>query len=320
MTLTRRSFATGTAATLAALATGSPARADRVLRVGYQKYGTMLLLKARGSLDTALKPLGFRAEWREFPGGPQLLEALNAKAVDIGVVGETPPIFAQGAGAPLVYLAHEPPAPKSEAIVVRKDSPIRSVADLKGKKVALNKGSNVHYLLVRALEEAGLAYTDIQPVFLAPADGRAAFDGGSVDAWVIWDPFLPAVEVSSGARILQDATGLAANHQFYVGERSFTESQPQVIDAVLAAIAVVDRETNGVQDQQASAAAARELSPAVGMPVPILAKALARQSWGVAPLGPEVIAGQQRIADTFLRLGLLPRPIQVADAVRQARS
>ncbi|MET7245886.1 aliphatic sulfonate ABC transporter substrate-binding protein [Methylobacterium sp. EM32] len=240
----------------------------------------------------------------QFPGGPQLLEALNAKAVDLGIVGETPPIF-----------AHEPPAPKSEAIVVRKDSPIRTVADLKGKKVALNKGSNVHYLLVRALEEAGLAYTDIQTVFLAPADGRAAFDGGSVDAWVIWDPFLAAVEVSSGARVLQDATGLAANHQFYVGERSFTEAQPQAVDAVLAAIAVVDRETNGVTE-----AAARELSPAVGMPVPILAKALARQSWGVVPLGPEVVAGQQRIADTFLRLGLLPRPIQVADAVRQARS
>ncbi|MFH6786924.1 MULTISPECIES: sulfonate ABC transporter substrate-binding protein [Methylobacterium] len=315
MTLTRRTFAAGTAAALAAFATAGPARADRVLRVGYQKYGTMLLLKARGSLDAALKPLGFRVEWREFPGGPQLLEALNAKAVDLGIVGETPPIFAQAAGVPLVYLAHEPPAPKSEAIVVRMDSPIRTVADLKGKTVALNKGSNVHYLLVRALEAAGLAYADIQPVFLAPADGRAAFDGGSVEAWVIWDPFLAAVEIASGARVLQDATGLAANHQFYVGERSFVESQPQAVDAVLAAIAEVDRETNGVTE-----AAARELSPAIGMPVPILSRALARQSWGVAPLGPEVVAGQQRIADTFLRLGLVPRPIRVADTVRQARA
>src|SRR4051794_8808424 len=143
---------------------------EKVIRIGYQKYGTLILLKAKGSLEAKLKPLGYRVAWAEFPAGPPLLEALNAGAIDFGSVGETPPIFAQAAtGARLTYVAHEPPAPRGEAILVPKDSPIRTVADLKGKKVALNKGSNVHYLLVRALEQAGVGYNEIQPVFLPPA-------------------------------------------------------------------------------------------------------------------------------------------------------
>nr|BFE93186.1 hypothetical protein GCM10020185_37220 [Pseudomonas brassicacearum subsp. brassicacearum] len=109
-------------------------------------------------------------QWTEFPGGPQLLEGLNVGSIDFGVTGETPPVFAQAAGADLLYVAYEPPAPTSEAILVPKGSAIQSVQDLKGKKVVLNKGSNVHYLLVRALEDAGLKYSDIQTVF--PASGR----------------------------------------------------------------------------------------------------------------------------------------------------
>src|SRR5436190_23508937 len=136
---------------------------DKVVRIGFQKYGKLVLLKGKGSLEEKLKPLGYKVAWTEFPSGPPLLEALNVGAIDLGIAGETPPIFAQAAGAPLVYLAYDPPAPQGEAILVAKDSPLRSVADLKGKKVALNKGSNVHYLLVKALEKAGLQYTDIQP-------------------------------------------------------------------------------------------------------------------------------------------------------------
>jgi sulfonate transport system substrate-binding protein len=132
-----------------------------VLRIGYQKYGTLVLLKAKGTLEKRLAEQGVEVKWTEFPGGPQLLEGLNVGSVDFGVTGETPPVFAQAAGADLLYVAHEPPAPTGEAILVPKDSPINAVAELKGKKIALNKGSNVHYLLVRALEDAGLKYGDI---------------------------------------------------------------------------------------------------------------------------------------------------------------
>src|ERR1700755_2450579 len=192
---------------------------DKVVRIGYQKYGKLVLLKGRGTLEDKLKPLGYCVAWTEFPSAPPLLEALNVGAIDFGIAGETPPIFAQAAGAPLVYLAYDPPAPQGEAILVPKDSPLKSVADLRGKKVALNKGSNVHYLLVKALEKAGVKYSEIDPVFLAPADARAAFERGAVDAWVIWDPFQAAAEAATGARTLADGTGIVANYQFYFASR-----------------------------------------------------------------------------------------------------
>jgi sulfonate transport system substrate-binding protein len=253
--------------------------------------------------------------WTEFPAGPQLLEAMNVGAIDFGTTGETPPIFAQAAGAPLVYVAHEPPAPQGEAILVRKDSPIRGVADLKGRKVALNKGSNVHYLLVRALDRAGIKYSEIEPVFLAPADARAAFERGAVDAWVIWDPFQAAAEVAIAARTLTDGSGLVANHQFYLGEQTFVAASPEAVDAVLAAVGEVD-----AWAKDNAKAVANQLSPSIGIPAPILEVALKRQSYGVKALDETVIAEQQRIADTFHALGLLPKPVAVATAVRRAGS
>jgi sulfonate transport system substrate-binding protein len=289
--------------------------ADQVIRIGYQKYGNLILLKGKGDLEKRLAPLGFKIAWTEFPSGPPLLEALNVGAIDFGHAGEAPPIFAQAAGAPFVYVAHEPPAPAGEAILVPKDSAIKTVAELKGKKVALNKGSNVHYLLVKALEKAGVKYSEIEPVFLAPADARAAFERGSVDAWVIWDPFQAAAEVAIKARTLANGTGLASNHQFYLATKSFADANPQAVDAVIAALADLDR---WAKDN--SRAVAEELSPGIGIPVSVLEIALRRQSYGVRPLDASVVAEQQRIADTFLSLGLLPKPVVVSSVVRRAGS
>jgi len=285
------------------------------VRIGYQKYGTMLLLKESGKLDATLKAQGIAVDWREFPGGPQLLEALNVGAVDIGTTGEAPPIFAQAAGAPLVYVSVEPPAPHGEAIIVRKDSPIHSVADLKGRKVALNKGSNVHYLLVRALEEAGLAYTDIQPVYLAPADARAAFERGAVDAWAIWDPYYASAAASGDTRIVADgarADGsiLVPNHEFQLAHRKFYAAHADVVKTIIDGLK--DTEI-ALHDKQAESA--RLLSPRTGVPVPVLETAFSRMGYGVGPITPEIAAEQQHIADTFQSLGLIPRHITIADAL-----
>ncbi|MCW0181984.1 MAG: sulfonate ABC transporter substrate-binding protein [Zavarzinia sp.] len=301
------------------LAAGLPPRAaraeDKVLRIGVQKYGSLVLLKGKGSLDAALAPLGFKVTWTEFPAGPQLLEALNVGVVDFGTTGEAPPIFAQAAGAPLLYVGHEPPAPRGEAIIVPKDSTIATIADLKGKRVALNKGSNVHYLLVKALAAAGVDYKDITPVFLPPADARAAFEKGAVDAWAIWDPFLAAAQAATGARTLVDGTGLVANHQFYLAEQKFAAANPQVIDIVLKGLHDIGEEVKADP-----AAAAKLLTASVGIPAPILTEAISRQAFGVKALSPEVIAEQQRIADTFFGLGLIPKAISIADVVRKVAS
>jgi sulfonate transport system substrate-binding protein len=301
------------AALATTLVSGASQAAGKVVRIGFQKYGTLVLLKAKGSLEKKLEPLGCKVAWTEFPSGPPLLEALNVGAIDFGAAGETPPIFAQAADAPFLYVGHEPPAPRGEAILVLKDSPIKTVADLNGRKVALNKGSNVHYLLVRALEKAGLAYSGIQPVFLAPADARAAFVRGDVDAWVIWDPYQAAAEAATGARTLTDGTGVVSNHQFYLASQKFTAESPHIIDATLAAVDDIDR---WAKDNARTVA--EELSPQTGIPASILQVALIRQSYGVKPLDAGVVAEQQRIADTFFKLGLLPKAINVASAVRRA--
>lgn len=295
---------------LAATAMLRPARAAGSIRIGYQKYGSLVLLKGRGSLETALQPLGVTVAWSEFPSGPPLLEALNAGAIDFGSAGEAPPIFAQAASPELRYVATEPPAPRGEAILVPKDSPVRSVADLRGKTIALNKGSNVHFLLVRALAQAGVPYDGVKLAFLAPADANAAFVRGSVDAWAIWDPYLAAAERATGARVLADGQGLAPNRQFYLSRRGFTDSSPEIVSAVLKAIGEVDAWAEGHAD-----AVAAELAPAVGIPAPVLGVALGRLSYGVAPLDAAAVADQQKVADAFHGLGLLPRPIRVADAV-----
>ena len=296
--------------------TAFPVRAaEGTVKVGYQKYGTLILVKGKGNLEKALEPLGFKVEWIEFPAGPQLLEALNVGAIDIGHTGEAPPVFAQAAGAPLVYVAHEPPAPRGEAILIPKDSPIQSVADLKGKTIALNKGSNVHYLLVKALEEAGLQYSDIKTAFLPPADARAAFEQGSVDAWVIWDPFQAAAEAATGARTLRNGEGIVSNYQFYFSTKDFAEANPKIVDAVVASIAEIDAWAKGN-----SAAVADELAPSVGIPADILKVALERQAYGIKPLDADVVAQQQKIADAFHALGLIPEKISIADVVRRAGS
>ncbi|AMB77754.1 MULTISPECIES: sulfonate ABC transporter substrate-binding protein [Pseudomonas] len=285
------------------------AQAD-ALRIGYQKYGTLVLLKAKGTLEKRLAEQGVEVQWTEFPGGPQLLEGLNVGSIDFGVTGETPPVFAQAAGADLLYVAYEPPAPTSEAILVPKDSPIKSVKDLKGKKVVLNKGSNVHYLLVRALEDAGLKYSDIQTIFLPPADARAAFERGSVDAWVIWDPYQAAAEQQLQARTLRDASALADNHQFYLATKPYAEQHPKVIETLIEEVRNVGEWAKANPEE-----VTQQVAPLLGLALDITRTAVKRQGYGAQFLTPEVVNAQQKIADSFYQLKLIPKPLVVKDVI-----
>ncbi|WP_334045283.1 sulfonate ABC transporter substrate-binding protein [Burkholderia cepacia] len=312
----RRQWLQGAAAGLAGLALGPlaslPAHAQDSgtrLRVGFQKFGNFVVLKARGTLEKRLASQGVTVQWLEFPAGPQLLEGLNAGAIDVGTVGETPPIFAQAGGVDFVYIGNEPPAPQGEAIVVLPDSPIRNVAQLRGKKVAFNKGSNVHYLLVKALEHAGLTYADIQPIYLTPADARAAFVQRNVDAWVIWDPYLAAAERQIGARVIANGEGLVRNTQYYLAARKYAAAHPQVLRALLDEVDAVDR---WARDHVAEVAA--QLSPLVGLDAPTLEVALKRAGYGVQPISDATLAYQQNIADAFSALKLIPGKLSVASA------
>ena len=298
------------AALLLALSLDATVQAAETLRVGYQKYGTLVLLKARGTLEKRLAEQGVTVQWTEFPGGPQLLEGLNVGSIDFGVTGETPPVFAQAAGADLVYVAHEPPAPTSEAILVPKDSSIQTLADLKGKKIVLNKGSNVHYLLVRALEKAGLKYSDIQPIYLPPADARAAFERGSADAWVIWDPYQAAAEKQLQARTLTDGTELVDNHQFYLSTCPYAQQHPQVIATLVDEVRSVGEWAKANPDE-----VAKQVAPLLGLPEDIARMVVARQGYGAQFITPEVVTAQQKIADAFTQIRLIPKTLAVRDVI-----
>ena len=319
MTMSKSTRWNGVLLALALMLTAFPPftfaqNADNVIRIGYQKYGTLVLLKARGSLEKRLAPMHVEVRWTEFPAGPQLLEGLNVGSIDFGIAGEAPPIFAQAAGADLVYVGNEPQASAGEAILVPKNSPIKSVAELKGKKVALNKGSNVHFLLVKLLEKAGVRYNDIDPIFLTPADARAAFERGSVDAWAIWEPFLAAAQIQTGARILADGNGVVSNHQFFLASRSYASKRADVVAVALEELAAVDQ---WAKTNRKDAAAA--LQPQIGLDQATLELALSRNGYGVTPVSDAVLAEQQRIADTFYDLKLIPKHINVRDATLQTR-
>jgi sulfonate transport system substrate-binding protein len=289
----------------------TPVHADsKTFRIAFQKGGgNLIFLKERGILERKLAPLGWSVTWTEFQAGPQLLESLNVGAADFGPVGEAPPIFAQAAGANIVYAGYEPASPRNEAIIVQKDSQIKTVADLKGKRVALNKGSNVNYLLVQALEANGLNYGEIVPAYLAPADARAAFERGSVDAWVIWDPYYAAAEISLGARTIVDGTGLAPNVSFYMAARPIAEQNSDVLKAVLSAIDEID---GWIRENRKQFAA--ELAPKIGLPVEVIERSINRSEIGARPIDADTLKDQQKIADAFAKLKLIPKSINVTDA------
>nr|WP_152655805.1 sulfonate ABC transporter substrate-binding protein [Oceanobacillus sp. CFH 90083] len=283
--------------------------AEETVHIGHQKFGTLNLLKAEGTLEERLAERDMEVEWVEFPAGPQLLEALNGGSVDFGHTGEAPPIFSQAAGAPLVYIANGESSPKSEAIVVQEDSPIKEVSELEGKKVALNRGSNVHYLLVKALEEAGLSINDIEPVYLAPAEARTAFDRGDVDAWAIWDPFLQSAEDDLNAQIIRDAQGIADNREFLLAERSFAENQPEIMDIILEELEEVEQDVKENPEEYAEF-----LSPQVGLDTETLTKVLKRRELGLHRIEQNVLDDQQNIADTFYNLDLIPEELSIQEA------
>jgi aliphatic sulfonates family ABC transporter substrate-binding protein len=285
-----------------------PLRASLTVRIGYQKFGLLMFAKGRGALDEALARRGVAVEWREYPGGTQLIEALASGGLALGIVGEGPPILAHAARVPIVYVAAETSAPESEAIVVRPSSPVRCIADLRGKVVALNRGSNVHYLLIRALEEVGVGYDEVDVRYLAPNQARVAFERGEVDAWGIWDPALAEVQHSLGARVLRNASGLAVNPAYYVATREFAEAHPEIVDVFLAELAETARFISARPGE-----ASELLAPRLGLSKLALTTAILRNPHARLVASSE-IGSQQEVADAFFKLNVIPHPITVPEA------
>ena len=299
------------AAALAGAALPARAAAGDTLRIGYQKNGILVVAKQQGVIEARLKALGVGVIWVEFSFGPPLLEAISLGAIDLGPTGDTPPIFAQAAGSPLVYVAAQEAAGSGAAILVQKDSPIRGLADLKGKRVAFAKASSAHNLTIAALEKAGLTYRDIEPVPLAPADAAAAFARGSVDAWTIWDPYFAIAETQPTTRVLTLSNDIAKPNSFFLAHRTFAAERGPVLDAALDALAGVARWCGANRGEVAAI-----LAKGTGVPLDATRRSVDRTDYVISPMTPGAVAEQQRVADRFHALGLIPRPIRIADALR----
>ncbi|CAM2157098.1 sulfonate transport system substrate-binding protein [Pararobbsia alpina] len=292
-------------ASTAALA-DSAAPAATELRIGYQKSSTLIVtLKAQGTLEKALAPLNVHIKWAEFASGLPLAEALNANAVDFSAdVADTVPIFAQAAHADFVYVAQEAPSPTAQAIIVPKDSPAKSFADLKGKRIAVAKAAGAHYLLLAALKRAGLTAKDVEIVYLAPADGRAAIETGRVDAWVTWDPYVASVEREPGLRILSDGTGLASYQRYYLASKPFADAHPEVVRVLYEQLVAA-----GVWVKAHPQDAAHLLAPVWGLDDATVERANGRRSYAVRLVEAQNFGEQQSIADTFFAAGFIPQAI-----------
>jgi aliphatic sulfonates family ABC transporter substrate-binding protein len=281
------------------------------IRIGYQKTGVLAVAKGLGFVEQRFEKDGIAVKWVEFSFGPPLLEALNAGALEYGYTGDSPPIFAQAARANLLYVGAIPARGYGQAIIVLPNSPIKTIADLKGKKVAVAKASSAHNLLIAALESNGLAFKDVEPAYLAPADAAAAFATGAVDAWSIWDPFFAIAEqAGKGARVLEVDRAATAQNSFFLGNREFTNKNPEIIRAINEEVARATKWVNDNRDK-----AAQVFAEATGVSFAAQKASVDRAEYTFGPLTEEVLKQQQDVADRFARLGLIPKPISVREIV-----
>ena len=281
----------------------------REVRIGYQKNGVLVITRQQAALEAHFAPKGIAVKWVEFSSGPPMLEAMNVGSVDYGAVGDAPPIFAQSAGAAIVYAAGQP-VTNGQGILVPKNSPIRTIADLKGKRVGFTRGSSAHNVVVHALEKAGLTYSDITPVYLTPPDAGPAFGNGSIDAWAVWDPYLAIGEIRQNGRILANASEITKANSFYIANRGFAKNQGTVLQYIIDVTTSTAAWAEAHRDD-----VAKSLSAVTGIPLDIQTIAANRSSFAVGPITSDIVATQQDVADRFFKLGLIPKPIAIRDAL-----
>jgi sulfonate transport system substrate-binding protein len=308
----RREFLKFSLGSAAAVALSQRARADagvKEIRIGYQKNGVLVIARQRAALENHFRPQGIEVKWVEFSSGPPMMEAMNVGSIDYGAVGDSPPVFAQAAGAAIVYAAGQP-ITNGQGILVPQNSPIRSIAELKGRRIGFTKGSSAHNITVQTLEKAGLTYADITPVYLTPPDAGPAFANGSIDAWAIWDPYFAIGETKQDGRILVNAQEITKTNSFYIANRDFAKNNASLLQQIIDVTSSTAAWAETHRDEVAKA-----LSAVTGIALDIQTIAANRSAFRVGPVTDDIIATQQGVADRFFKLGLIPKQIAIRDIV-----
>jgi sulfonate transport system substrate-binding protein len=287
-------------------ATGLARAEDVTLRVGDQKAGLKALLEVSGFA----KDLPYKVQWSEFPAAAPILEALNTQALDVGYTGDLAFLTVYSAGAPIRAIGGSRSAARSQAILVPKDSPAHTLADLKGKRIAGNKGGWGQFLILAALEQAGIPADQVKWSYLGPIDARTALASGSVDGWAIWEPYVSTAVVQDGARIVADGTGLTPTITFLVAtEDAIAKRRAALVDfrrRLYAAWAW------GLEHIPTYAAYNARLT---GLPEPIVARAYEDDHRIPLVIDDTAIAEVQQAADRSTHYGILPKRIDVAAAI-----
>lgn len=299
----------GSAAVAAFSARASADASVKEIRIGYQKNGVLVIARQQATLENHFKPQGIEVKWVDFSSGPPMMEAMNVGSIDYGAVGDSPPVFAQAAGAAIVYAAGQP-VTNGQGILVPPNSAIRTIAELKGKRVGFTKGSSAHNVVVQTLEKAGLTYADITPVYLTPPDAGPAFANGSIDAWSIWDPYFAIGETKQNGRILVNASEITKTNSFYIANRDFARNHAPILQQIIDVTASTAKWAEAHRDE-----VAKSLSAVTGIALDIQTVAASRSSFAVGPITEDIIATQQGVADRFFKLGLIPKQIAIRDIV-----
>ncbi len=310
----RRSFTLAAAA--ATLGVGRTARAANGLRgatltLGYQKTGIPLVARQLRVFERRFEPLGISVEWAEFPSGLTLLQAIHSGDVAFGNAGNVGCIFLQASGGRVVYVAAQPSTRKSEGILVKADAPIRTLADLKGRRVGYARGSSSHNLVAAALEQQGLPIDAVTSINLGAADAAFAFDRDAIDAWAVWDPYLTLGQRRAPSRVVAyQGDVLRHNAGFLLAGSDFANAHPDHVRRLVDGSIEAGEWAKTHLDETTKALAA-----ATGVPLDAMAEVNRNAGFDVGPLTPAILDAQQETADRLLRLGVVPRRVEVREIV-----
>ncbi|MCI0766002.1 aliphatic sulfonate ABC transporter substrate-binding protein [Bacillus sp. TL12] len=291
--------------------TAGKEKGDKTIRIGYQKGNTLNILKENGYLEDRLKKEGYKVEWKLFTTGGLLMEALATGNIDYGPGADGPGIVAQATNKPIVYVGADKPNPEGVGLMVAKDSGITKIGELKGKKIAVVKGGNHHYLTVLALEKEGIKLEEVQFVYTKGAsEGRALFETKQVDAIASWDPFFVGLENDLKPITLIDGGNEYPNRTFYFSNHDFSKKHPELIKIILEETNKSDLWANKHKKE-----VVQLLAKTLGLKEEILKRAIERRQYGVDNISEDIIQPQQKQADVFCRIGLIPNKISVKDVM-----
>jgi sulfonate transport system substrate-binding protein len=277
------------------------------LNIGDQKgTGAEALLQAAGLIGK----LPFKAKWSDFTSGPPMLQAMGSGSVDVGGVGDAPPVFAAAGGDKVTIVGARTAGPNGAALVVPKNSSITSISQLKGKKIAVSQGSSANYHILTVLNKAGLATRQVTLDYLQPADALAAFNSGHVDAWDVWSPYIEQVTAQNGAKVLVNGSGYGSNYSFEVASQAALADKAKAA-AIRDYLKILNQAY--VWSDTHTATWAKLWGDATGLPASVMDKAATDAINKPAVINSSVVAGEQQLVTSFYKAGLIPTRVKMSD-------